>query len=64
MTFAKMPPQATKEQAERLGFVKPRTGGEGRKFSNLYLRGEYEAVSVAGPYGSQWWYRPVRKDHT
>ena len=55
-----MPPPATKELAAKLGFIRPRSGGEGRKLSRLYHAGEWEAVAVDEGARTQWWYRPIQ----
>ena len=59
-----MPPKATRTQAERLGFIRPSNGGEGRYLSRLYHSGKYEAVAVDEGARTQWWYRPLKSiDH-
>ena len=54
-----MPPKATKELAQKLGFIRPRNGGEGKRLSTLYHAKIYEAVAVDEGSRAQWWYRPI-----
>lgn len=47
----------TKAMALRLGYVRPKNGGEGKMWSRLLAEGNAEAVSIDEGYRAQWYYK-------